>query len=254
MSARKEWQRQLKDIRKDIPAIEVEATSKTTKDDGGKRKNKPRSHFNNMAVSPAPRVEETFDTGKAEDEFEVDTPEEEIVNLIHLGEIIPEEMTVDEKFLAIRYLYEQKGMTQGEIAKEVKLSRQTVCKYVKKIKEQQAKQLTTETVWTIGGEVKKYAMQAVRQAMLEEGNSRFVPKMLKDMVETLQSLGLLYAEPKRSITMSMVNQNVNTTHTEGYQKYQSTVSGQEENVENMLEEMLAAIEQGELDDQGGPEK
>jgi len=245
-----DWEARLKEMEQKIPtnkiSIREEEPDAEPYQDPEKpalpAKKKPR----NKLIEVPRLVDEGFDSGKTEEEIEVDLPAHILARQIIDGEKDPVDLTTDERFIIVRHLIHEEHYSADECAELLRVSRRTVQNYKRKIKEYDAKQLATETVWTIGGEIRDLGKKASLGA-LAAGKFKAALEAKKIEIELLQNLGILYKRPSQS--QSQIQQQISQdVKISSIQDYQNQVAGEEVNLEHVLNELLESVEQGKLEE------
>jgi predicted DNA-binding protein (UPF0251 family) len=248
-----DWKERLKEIQKQMPknkiVVKEENVDLPEPYQGTEKEEKPEVQPpKNQLIQVPTQVDFAYDAGKAEEDIDVDDPAYVLVQKIRDGEIDHAELTADDKFVAIRYLLHVEHLTQDQVAGELGISRRTVVNYVRKIKDQQAKALSQETVWTLGGEVWNLCMKAAYQA-LASNKPKQVAEVLEKMIQTLQTMGLVYRVPNQSQIQQATHQNISVS---GASQFKSAIEGegQEVNIENVLTDLMKLAESGNMKDEG----
>lgn len=262
-----EWKEKLKEIQSQMPSnkIRIREDIEESKPFQSLKENLPHKakHDYEKQLQPKPvkeddknrlveievphKVAASFDVGKSEEEIEVDDPAHVLVQQVRNGEIPKDELSVDQKFLIVKYLTEEKFYSIDEIADELKVTRPTVARYRKKLKEHHAKQLADHDAWMLGGEVYNLCLRAAHQA-LASGKPKQVADVLSSMISTLQSMGLVYKMPAQSqIQQAIQSHSKHDVTVSNIEKFKKEVEGNEINLENVLNELFDAAEKHEQD-------
>lgn len=160
-----------------------------------------------------------------------------LIQGIKSGSIDISSLSADERRIVVKALREQ-GRTQDEIAAMLKVSRRTIvadCHWLRMAAAQEVKKLD---VYLVAGEVYSTA-QAIMQKAIQEGMYKTVSTVMRDMVEILQSLGIIYRAPTQ---MRSMNMNV-TASPQAFMKYMETISGEEDKVIAVLGEVMRGLEE-----------
>lgn len=168
-------------------------------------------------------------------------PEQNAVQLlkgIKNGEIVGKELTVDERRLVVESM-QQLGQTQDAIADLLKVSRRTIVSDYKVLRQRQALAIASTETTDIAGEVYSTAKTCIRRA-LQAGHFKTVSVIMRDMVEVLQSLGVVYRAPKTSAAMQL-HGKIPGSNT-GYQKYMDGIGEDKNKVIEVLDCMFNAID------------
>lgn len=170
-----------------------------------------------------------------------DGPEQNAVELlkqVKAGTTTGKDMTIDERRLVVKSMREL-GQTQDAIADLLKISRRTVVSDYRYLRQQQALAIANTDTHDIAGEVYSVAKTCMRRA-LQAGHFKTVSVIMRDMVEVLQSLGVVYRAPKTSMQASLHGNlpGVNT----GYQKYMEAIGEDKNKVIQVLDCMFDAID------------
>lgn len=164
---------------------------------------------------------------------------------IKAKEIVGSELTMDERRLVVSSMKEL-GQTQDAISELLKVSRRTIVSDYKALRHEQALAIQTTDTNEIAGEVYEVAKTCIRRA-LQAGSFKTVSTIMRDMVEVLQSLGILYRAPKTSMQATM-HGDIPGRHT-GYHKYMDGIAGDKTKVVEVLDCMFDAIGNGQIHDQ-----
>lgn len=168
-----------------------------------------------------------------------------IIKAIKDKETTGKELTIDERRLVVKSMKEL-GQTQDAIADLLKISRRTVVSDYKLLRQEQALAIASTETHEIAGEVYAIAKTCIRRAM-QAGSFKTVSVIMRDMVEVLQSLGVVHRAPKTSMQatghFSLNNRN------KGYQKYMDTIGEDKNKVVEVLDCMFTAIEKGTVPEQ-----
>jgi hypothetical protein len=137
------------------------------------------------------------------------------------------------------------GQTQDAIADLLKISRRTVVNDYRVLRHEQALAIQSTDTTEIAGEVYATAKTCIRRA-LQAGSFKTVSIIMRDMVELLQSLGVLYRAPKTSMQASL-HGDIPGRST-GYQKYMDGIAGDKSKVVEVLDCMFDAIGKDRIDE------
>lgn len=160
---------------------------------------------------------------------------------IKSGSVDPAKLELDERRIVVKALKES-GRTQDEIAAMLQVSRRTIVSDYRWLRDAAALEVRNIDQYTIAGEV--YAVGSICiQKALSEGLYKTVSQVLRDMVELLQSLGVVYRAPAQLRSMQLTG---NVPLQQSFLKYMDTISGQEDKVINVLQAMMQGIENGEV--------
>ena len=167
-----------------------------------------------------------------------------LLQAIKAKEVSGSELTVDERRLVVRSMKEL-GQTQDAIAELLKVSRRTIVNDYKVLRQEQALAIQNTDTNEIAGEVYEVARTCIRRA-LQAGSFKTVSTIMRDMVEVLQSLGILYRAPKTSMQATM-HGDMPGRRT-GYHKYMDGIAGDKNKVVEVLDCMFDAIGNGQIQD------
>lgn len=159
--------------------------------------------------------------------------------------IVGSELSVDERRLVVKSMKEL-GQTQDAISELLKVSRRTIVSDYKVLRHEQALAIQATDTHEVAGEVYEVAKTCIRRA-LQAGSYKTVSTIMRDMVEVLQSLGILYRAPKTSMQATM-HGDMPGRHT-GYHKYMDGIAGDKTKVVEVLDCMFDAIGNGQIHDQ-----
>lgn len=161
----------------------------------------------------------------------------ELLQGIKAKEISGNKLTIDERRLVVKSMREL-GQTQDAIAELLKVSRRTIVNDYRVLRHEQALAIQSTETNEIAGEVYAVAKTCIRRA-LQAGSFKTVSTIMRDMVEVLQSLGILYRAPKTSMQATM-HGDMPGRHT-GYHKYMEGIGGDKNKVIDVLDCMFDAI-------------
>jgi len=167
-----------------------------------------------------------------------------LLQAIKAKEVSGSELTIDERRLVVRSMKEL-GQTQDAIAELLKVSRRTIVNDYKVLRQEQALAIQNTDTNEIAGEVYEVARTCIRRA-LQAGSFKTVSTIMRDMVEVLQSLGILYRAPKTSMQATM-HGDMPGRRT-GYHKYMDGIAGDKNKVVEVLDCMFDAIGNGQIQD------
>ena len=157
-------------------------------------------------------------------------------------EITGSELQQDERRLVVRSL-RMAGQTQDSISELLGVSRRTIVSDCKHLRQMAAMEIQNTDTVEIAGEVYELAKTTIRKA-LAAGHYKTVSTIMRDMVELLQSMGLIYRAPK-----TQMNANLNASLSgsrPGYQKYIDTIGEDKNKVVEVLDCMFNAINDSTL--------
>ena len=166
----------------------------------------------------------------------------ELIKAIKNKETTGKELTLDERRLVVRSMKEL-GQTQDAIADMLTVSRRTVVSDYKALRQEQALMIASTETHEIAGEVYDIAKTCIRRA-LQAGSYKTVSTVMRDMIEVLQSLGVVYRAPKTSMQASLHGQFPGSNN--GYQKYMDTIGDDKNKVIDVLDCMFNAIDNDSL--------
>jgi len=183
-----------------------------------------------------------------EADLDVDDPAPVLLEKFRAGEITAVDMTPDDKFVVIRFMREEEGLTQDAIARELGVTRRTVINYCNRIKQFQAQELADTNVWELGGQLYEKSLKAMDEA-LKKGRYQQFAYVMSTMVSTLQSMGLIFKMPKQS--QAMINQTISDNRDSkgaaGFKHLKNLAEKEEINIATIYEELFAAVEDGKID-------
>jgi predicted transcriptional regulator len=182
-----------------------------------------------------------------EELLQVSQPTHVLLEKLRSGDLQIEDLSVDDKFVVIRYMREEEKMTPDEIAEELVITRQTVISYCNKIKRARALNLADTDVWELGGEIYQAGKRAMEEA-LAKGKYKDFAYLMTSLVATLQSMGLVYKMPKQSqIQQNIVQEMSIKKGSEGFKQLKQLNKTNELNLDNVFTELLGAVKDGKLD-------
>jgi len=232
-----DWASKLQEIKQKIPKNKIKVQDEELPEPYEPPPPKPRTE---------PKViEPSWEQGKIESDLNVDDPAHILVEKIRSGEVDPADLNTDERFVAIRYLKEEEHYTQDQTAEMLGLSRRTICKYHQRLKESKELELAQENEYSLGAEALDLCRKAAYLA-LRSGKPEQASKCIRAGISILQDLGLIRRAPTTSQSMQAIY-SVSENKSAGYQNFKQAVEGQEINIENVLNELVASVERGELD-------
>jgi hypothetical protein len=165
----------------------------------------------------------------------------EIVTGIKNKELCGKDLTTDERRLVVNSL-RLSGQTQDSIADLLQVSRRTIVNDYRIIRQQAALEISSKETTEIAGEVYQVAQACIRKA-LKAGHYKTVSTVMRDMVELLQSMGLVYRAPKTSMQASLIG---NLGNRQGYHKYITTIGDDKDKVIDVLDHMFGAISEDRI--------
>jgi predicted transcriptional regulator len=168
----------------------------------------------------------------------------DLLKALKVGDTTGKELTIDERRLVVKSMKEL-GQTQDAIADLLKVSRRTIVNDYKVLRQEQALAIAKTDTHEIAGEVYTTAKTCIRRA-LAAGSFKTVSVIMRDMVELLQSLGILYRAPKTS--MQATGHFDIPGRNKGYQKYMNGIGEDKTKVVEVLDCMFSAIDNNELSD------
>lgn len=212
-----------------------------------KEKPPPEPPKRNQLVAIPNKIDLAYNGKIREEDLDVDDPVHILMEKFRSGEIDAADLSVDDKFVMIRHMREEEGLTQDLIAEELGVTRRTVVNYCQKIKKLKAQALADEDIWSIGGQLYSQGIKAMEDS-IKKGKYKDFAYVMTSLIATLQSLGLVFKMPKQS----MVQQNIITEQqarqgAEGFKQLKNMADNQEVNLDNVLNELLAAVKSGSLD-------
>ena len=207
-----------------------------------------RAQESSKELVTKPVVVPDYDRFREED-LEVDEAVPAIIEKLGAEEITAVDLTPDEKFAVIRHLRENEGLTQDAIAQRLGVTRRTVINYCNKIKKFQAQELMDTNVWELGGMLYQKSLKAMDEA-LSKGRYQQFAYVMSTMISTLQSMGLIFKMPKQS--QSMIDQTISDRRDKkgaaGFQKLVNMAEKEEINLDNVFNELMAAVKEGKIDE------
>jgi transposase len=212
-----------------------------------KQKDDPEPKKKNQLVTIPKTMEASFAGRVREQDLEVDDPIHILWQKFENGEIDQSDLSVDDKFVLIRYLKTEKGLKQDEIAEKLGVTRRTVVNYYKKIKELDAQTLADSDIWEIGGEIYSQGIQ-IMEAALRKGDGRQWSYVLTSMISTLQSLGLVFKMPKQSqVSQQIIHNMAEKKGQEGFKQLKIISANEEINLDSVFNEIMGAVKNGQID-------
>ena len=166
----------------------------------------------------------------------------QIVKAIQSKEVVGKDLTIDERRMVVNSL-RLSGQTQDSISELLGLSRRTIVNDYKVLRQQAALSIANKETSEIAGEVYEVAKSCIRKA-LQAGHYKTVSTIMRDMVELLQSMGLVYRAPKTSMQASLHGSIQG--HRQGYHKYMDTIGEDKSKVVDVLDCMFDAITKDQL--------
>lgn len=145
-------------------------------------------------------------------------------------------LTQDERRIVVNSL-RLAGQTQDSIADLLQVSRRTIVNDYKVLRQQAALSIASKETNELAGEVYEVAKTCIRKAM-KAGKYKTVSTIMRDMVEVLQSMGLVYRAPKTSMQANLIGSLHNR---QGYHKYMDTIGEDKGKVIEVLDCMFEAI-------------
>jgi len=162
----------------------------------------------------------------------------EIIKMIRDKETTGKDITTDERRMVVNHM-RMSGQTQDSIAELLEVSRRTIVNDYKVLRQQAALEISTVETSEIAGEVYEVARTCIRRA-LAEGSFKTVSVVMRDMVEVLQSMGMVYRAPKTSM-QGLLHGSLAGGSRQGYHKYIETIGDDKSKVVEVLDHMFNAI-------------
>ena len=212
--------------------------------DTNRQKEKPKK---NQLIEIPHRVDLAYQGKIREEDLEVDDPIHILMEKFRSGEIDASDLSVDDKFVMIRYMLEVEGMTQDNIAEELGITRRTVLNYCQKIKKMKAQELADSDIWQIGGQLYSQGLKAMENS-IQQGKYKDFAYVMTSLIATLQSMGLIFKMPKQSqIQQNIITEQQAKKGAEGFKQLKNMSNNEEINLDNVLNELLGAVKAGKLD-------
>jgi len=165
----------------------------------------------------------------------------DLLKQIKNGEVVGKDLAVDERQIVVKAL-RMAGQTQDAISSLLQVSRRTIVTDCKRLRELAALEIQSTETAIIAGEVYTTARAAINKA-LQKGHLKTVSTLMRDMVELLQSMGMVYRAPKTSMQASI---HGTMNRSKGYQKYIDTIGQDNDKVVEVLDCMFNAIDNKEI--------
>jgi predicted transcriptional regulator len=188
-------------------------------------------------VLPAPSPQSSL-LASCDESLGPETNAVALVKSIKAGEVKGKDLTMDERRLVVKAMREL-GQTQDSIADLLKVSRRTIVSDYRVIRHEQALAIQSTSTHELAGEVYDTAKTCIRRA-LAAGSLKTVSVIMRDMVEVLQSLGVVYRAPKTSMQANL-HGDIPGRHT-GYQRYMNGIGNDKGKVIEALDCMFNAID------------
>lgn len=179
----------------------------------------------------------------SQDDTGPDTNAIAVFKALSEGALTPEQLRVDERRILIRFLMHQ-GKTEDEMAAVVGVSRRTIVNDKKWLREQTALELAAMDTLQLGAQIYDTAQAAIHKALAGK-KLRTVSIIMRDMVEMLQSLGLMHRAPRTQKNLSLVG-SVNLGQS-GFQRYMDTVGDNKEQVVMVFDELMKRLAPTQLE-------
>jgi hypothetical protein len=162
-----------------------------------------------------------------------------LLRAIQSGNLAASELDTDERRVIVNILKNQ-GRTQDEISAMLQVSRRTIVSDYKWLRLRAAEEVRSLDTYDLAGEIYDQAQNAIQKALRAE-KFRTVSQILRDMLEMMQSLGVVYRAPTTSKVASIVG---HVQAHQGYTKYMETVGDEKERVVDVLKAMMTSIQDG----------
>lgn len=150
------------------------------------------------------------------------------------------DLAKDERQLVVNTL-RTSGQTQDAIAQLLNVSRRTIVSDCKYLRQMAALEIATLETTDLAGRVYTVGLAAIDKA-LKANKLKTVSTLMRDMVETLQSMGVVYRAPKTSMQANL-NTNLNSSR-KGYQKYLDTIGQDSDKVVEVLDCVMEHLSKG----------
>lgn len=160
----------------------------------------------------------------------------ELVKALIEGRINGKELPREERQLLVLEL-RRTGRTQDEIASLLRVSRNTIGRDIKALRKGMGEVVAKVDALSLAGEIYDNCMTWISKAV-KEGSYRLASLIQKDMVEMLQSLGIVYKAPTQ-MDARILEGHVMVQ--KGFQTYLSQISGEEDKVVAVLDQVMATL-------------
>jgi len=212
-----------------------------------KEKPPPEPPKRNQLVEIPYKVDLAYNGRIREEDLEVDDPVHILLAKFRTGEIDAADLSVDDKFVMIRHMREEEGLTQDKIAEELGVTRRTVVNYCQKIKRLKAQELADSDIWEVGGQLYAQGLKAMEDS-IKKGKYKDFAYVMTSLIATLQSMGLIFKTPKHSLVQQhIVTEQQAKRGAEGFKQLKNMNDKEEINLDNVLNELLGAVKSGRLD-------
>ena len=165
-----------------------------------------------------------------------------LLRAIAAGTLNADDLTVEERRLCVSILKNQ-GKTQDEISAMLAVSRRTIVSDFKTLKGRSLEVVRALDTWDVAAEVWDKAQACVFGA-LTDGKYKTVTNIMRDTVEMLQSLGVIYKAPTRSNVASLVGR---IQGHQGFTNYLTTIGDEKDQVINVLNQMMEAVKKRDFE-------
>ena len=147
------------------------------------------------------------------------------------------DISADERRLVVTLL-KNAGQTQDQISSLLQVSRTTITSDYRWLREQAAMQIAAMKSPEFAGDIWMTTHNLINNAT-QEKMSRTASSIQKDLIELLQSIGVVPRVPKTIKSLSLVGK-LNASR-RGFGKYMETIGDEKETVECVLDELMECI-------------
>ncbi|RLC77312.1 MAG: hypothetical protein DRJ03_27045, partial [Chloroflexi bacterium] len=176
-----------------------------------------------------------------------DGPEKSATDLLRSlqsGAISAEELQTDERRVVVAAL-KALGRTQDEISGVLQVSRRTIVNDYRYLRQKTAMKLKDMEVYDLAADIYNTCNDALVRA-LGAGKYRTVSFILRDMVDMLQSIGVVYKAPARSMIAAKLQGSVLHKQQQGFSKYMTDIGEERNKVVALLGQLLSGVEENKV--------
>ena len=228
----------------------IKGWEKTSKEIDEKWKKLKKNAFNPIkkradvilteASKHEPPIEISSSTKEVTISSDIDEPSKNAIDLLKAVKdegLTGKEMSIGERQLVVR-LMKDAGHTQDQISSALQVSMRTIVADYRSLREKAAVQVASMELMHFAGEVVMTSMNLMNKS-IQEKMYKTASNIQKDMIELLQSMGIIYRAPKTMQSLTLTAR-MNASR-KGFNKYMETMGGQKKQVESVLDELMECL-------------
>ena len=160
--------------------------------------------------------------------------------LIQSGAVDISELTDDERVNMVRTMRDN-GRSIDEISSLLQIDRRTVASDFNVIDKINTRLLMSKNLEELAGEVYNISNLTIQQCFKKEKYAA-IPKVLQTMIETLQSMGIVYKAPQKSQVAALVGVASAQAGQRAYNTYQDTIAENRTEVIDVMTKLLIGLQ------------